>query len=138
VDRLTGSTALTRKVMATIGFTGASALLVVSTYLQTPLHAMLALGFASFSNDLVMPGAWGACMDVGGRYAGTLSGTMNMAGNLGGALCPVAIGYLLTWTNNNWDLTFYISAAIYFMGSIFWWLMDPVTPLDPRDRVAAA
>jgi dipeptide/tripeptide permease len=62
---------------------------------------------------------------------------MNMAGNLAGASSPVVIGYLLSWTNNNWDLTFYISAAIYFMGSIFWWLMDPVTPLDPRDRVAA-
>jgi sugar phosphate permease len=137
VNRLTGSTALTRKVMATIGFTGASGLLVLSTYLETPLYAMLALGFASFSNDLVMPGAWGACMDVGGRYAGTLSGTMNMAGNLAGASSPVAIGYLLSWTNSDWDLTFYISAAIYFMGSVFWWLMDPVTPLDPRDRVAA-
>jgi MFS family permease len=137
VTRLTGSTAMTRKILATIGFTGASGLLVVSTYLHTPLYAMLALGFASFSNDLVMPGAWGACMDVGGRYAGTLSGAMNMAGNLGGAFSPVAIGYLLSWTDQNWNLTFYISAAIYFMGSIFWWLMDPVTPLDPRDRVAA-
>jgi sugar phosphate permease len=137
VNRLTGSTAMTRKVMATIGFTGASALLIVSTYFRDPLYSMLALGLASFSNDLVMPGAWGACMDVGGRYAGTLSGAMNMAGNLGGAISPLAIGYLLTWTNNNWDVTFYASAAIYFTGSLFWWLMDPVTPLDERDRAAA-
>jgi sugar phosphate permease len=138
LNRLTGSTTMTRKVMATIGFTGASGLLVASTYFDTPLYAMLALGMASFSNDLVMPGAWGACMDVGGRYAGTLSGAMNMAGNLGGALSPIAIGYMLSWTNNNWDMTFYTSAAIYFTGSIFWWFMDPVTPLDPRDQVAEA
>ena len=56
---------------------------------------MIAMGFASFSNDLAMPGAWGACMDVGGKYAGTLSGTMNMMGNFGGALSPVVIGYVL-------------------------------------------
>jgi MFS transporter, ACS family, glucarate transporter len=34
-------------------------------------------------------------MDVGGKLAGTLSGTMNMMGNFGGALYPVATGYIL-------------------------------------------
>ena len=63
-----------------------------------------------------MPGAWGACMDVGGKYAGTLSGAMNMIGNIGGAVSPTAIGYILRWTNNNWDLTFYVSAAVYAHG----------------------
>ncbi len=57
------------------------------------MAAMVAMGFASFCNDLVMPGSWGACMDVGGKYAGTLSGTMNMLGNLGGAVSPTAIGF---------------------------------------------
>ena len=56
---------------------------------------MLALGFASFCNDLVTPTSWGTCMDVGGKLAGTLSGTMNMMGNFGGALYPVATGYIL-------------------------------------------
>jgi len=48
--------------------------------------------FASFGNDLAMPGGWGACMDVGGKYAGTISGTMNMAGQIGGALGPIVVG----------------------------------------------
>ena len=69
-------------------------------------------------------------MDVGGRYAGTLSGAMNMWGNLGGALRPMAIGYILKWTHSNWNLTFYVSAAIYLMGIVFWLLLDPVTPLE--------
>ena len=43
------------------------------------------------------------------------------------------IGYILSWTNNNWNLTFYVSAAIYFMGSLFWLLLDPVTPLDQTE-----
>jgi MFS family permease len=94
---------------------------------------MVAMGMASFCNDLVMPGAWGAAMDVGGRHAGTLSGAMNMTGNLGGVASPIAIGYILTWTHNNWDLTFYIAAAVYFAGSIFWALLDPVTPLEQTE-----
>ena len=132
LTRLTGTTTRTRRVMAYAGFTGASGLLILSTYMQDPLVAMLTMGFASFCNDLVMPGSWGACMDVGGKYAGTLSGTMNMAGNMGGALSPMLIGFLLDHTHNNWDLTFYIAAAVYFSGSLFWMLLDPVTPLEQQ------
>jgi MFS transporter, ACS family, glucarate transporter len=53
------------------------------------------LPFASFCNDLVMPGAWGTAMDVGGVYCGTLSGAMNMWGNFAGFLAPVVTGYIL-------------------------------------------
>lgn len=129
LTRLTGSVARTRRVMAYIGFTGASGLLLLSTRMHDPFAAMLAMGFASFSNDLVMPGSWGACMDVGGKYAGTLSGAMNMAGNIGGALSPLIIGHLLQITHNNWDLTFYVSAAVYFTGAFIWLFLDPVTPI---------
>ncbi|MGH9839105.1 MAG: MFS transporter [Blastocatellia bacterium] len=130
VTRWTGSVKTTRRIMAVTGFTGASLLLALSTWLQDPLWAMLVIGFASFSNDLVMPGSWGACMDMGGKYAGTLSGAMNMCGNLGGAVSPIMIGYLLTWTGKNWDVTFYVSAAAYFMGAFCWLFLDPVTPVE--------
>jgi sugar phosphate permease len=129
VTRHTGSTAQTRRLMAYIGFTGASGLLFLSSQLQDATLAMIAMGFASFCNDLAMPGAWGACMDVGGKYAGTLSGTMNMMGNFGGALSPVAIGYILELTGN-WQIPFYVSCAIYFMGTFCWMALDPVTPLE--------
>jgi MFS family permease len=130
VTRLTHSVAATRKLMAYVGFTGASLLLVLSVHLGNPVAAMVAMGMASFCNDLVMPGSWGACMDVGGKYAGTVSGAMNMLGNVGGAFSPMAIGYMLRWTHHNWDITFYVSAAVYFCGSFFWMFMDPVTPIE--------
>ena len=130
VTRLTHSVARTRKLMAYLGFTGASGLLILSVHLANPVAAMVAMGFASFCNDLVMPGSWGACMDVGGKHAGTLGGTMNMLGNFGGMVSPTAIGFILHATHGNWDLTFYVSAAVYFCGSFFWLLVDPVTPIE--------
>jgi len=69
-------------------------------------------------------------MDVGGKFAGTLSGSMNMMGNLAGAAAPLAIGYLIKVTDKNWDLTFYISAAIYLGAAVCWYFLDSVTPLD--------
>jgi len=138
--RRTGDVAQARRTIAYIGFTGAAAFLVLSTRVDDPLLAMLAIGLASFSNDLVMPGAWAAAMSVGGTHAGSLSGAMNMCGNIGGALSPLAIGYILKWSGNNWNLTFYVSAAIYLMGIVCWRYLDSVTPLEresPAEPVAA-
>ena len=64
---------------------------------------MLVLGMAGLFNDFVMPAAWAGCMDVGGRYAGTVSGAMNMMGSIAGALSPLVVGYLLAWTGAELD-----------------------------------
>jgi len=52
-----------------------------------------------------------------------------MLGNVGGALSPIAIAYMLAYTNNNWTLTFYVSSAIYLLGGVCWLFIDAQTPL---------
>jgi MFS family permease len=131
-----GSDRSGRRIMAIIGVIGASAMLVISTKLGEPLAALLAISMASFFNDLAMPPAWGACMDVGGKFAGTLSGSMNMMGNLAGAVAPIVIGRLIDITAGNWDMTFYISAAIYLGAAVCWSVLDSVTPLDGSRKPA--
>jgi len=134
--RRIGSVTTTRRWLAGIGFSGAALCLVLSVNIQDPVFAMVAMGLASFSNDLVMPTAWGTCMDVGGKYTGTLSGSMNMIGNFGGALAPIVTGYILDQTSHNWTITFYVSAALYFAGTFCWMFMDPVTPLEGSESSA--
>jgi len=121
-----------RRLLAYAGFTGASGFLVLSTRIADPLSAVFAIGLAAFTLELVMPLAWASTMDVGGQYAGTVSGAMNMVGNIGGALSPLVIGYMLAWTNNNWNLIFYVSAVIQFLGILCWAFLDPVTPFDAQ------
>ena len=130
VNRWTGDLGKSRRLMASIGFFGAGSFLLISNRLEVATYAMIAMGIASFFNDLVMPGSWAACMDVGGKYAGTLSGTMNMVGNLGGALSGVATPFILRHANNDWSVIFYVEAAVYFSGIFFWLFLDPVTPLE--------
>lgn len=130
--RAIGSVSKARKLLATVGFFGAAMLLVVCINTRDPLYAMIAMGLASFFNDLVMPGAWGACMDVGGRYAGTLSGSMNMMGNMAGFVAPSLGGYILRETGNNWNVLLYVMAGVYLIGTLSWPFIDPVTPLDER------
>ena len=134
--RMLGSTAAARRALGCGGCLGACSLIVLSTFIGDPIFAVVALALASFSNDLVMPGAWGACMDVGGKYAGTLSGAMNMMGNLGGAVASTAAPYILIATGNDWNVVLYVAAAVYFTGTFFWLAVDPVTPLERADAHA--
>jgi MFS transporter, ACS family, glucarate transporter len=137
--RNSGNVRLARRVVAVTGLAAAGVMLIVATRINDPVFAMIALGLASFSNDLAMAPDWAACMDVGGRFAGSLSGSMNMMGNLGGAVGPVVVGYILESTKisatapptlEGWTRAFLVAAAIYFVGAIAWVFIDPVTPLE--------
>jgi len=110
-------------------------MLLVSFYVRDPLLAMLTMGLASFFNDTTLPGSWATCMDIGGKYSGTVSGSMNMLGNFGGMAGPVVVGYILSPTNpvrQDWHLAFLIFAAVYFLGAFCWLLIDPVTPIEKK------
>ena len=131
VAAATGSVALARRIVAIVGFVGASASIFIFTTIDDPFTAMIVLGIAGLFNDFVMPAAWAGCMDVGGRYAGTVAGAMNMMGSIAGALSPLVVGYLLAWTAQDWTLTFYVSSAIYSVGAICWLFLDAHTPLEP-------
>jgi MFS transporter, ACS family, glucarate transporter len=127
-----------RKVVACAGLFSAAALLILATKLDNPVSAMAAIGFAGFSNDLAMAPDWTACMDIGGRWSGSLSGSMNMVGNLGGAVGPAAVGYILDSSKSQsgvptpeaWTMAFLVAAAVYVVGAIAWMFIDPVTPLE--------
>lgn len=136
LTRILGSENRARRYVSAFGCALAGVLLIVSTRLQDPMIALITISFASFANDLQMPASWGTCMSLGGKYAGTLSGSMNMMGNLGGALAPAAIPFILAWCTNNglgamkWDMTFYVSAAMYAVAMIAWLAIDTTKPID--------
>jgi MFS family permease len=139
IPRLTsrfGSVSMARRIIAILGFAGASSSIIIFTGIEDPVRAMFVLGMAGFFNDFVMPAAWASTMDVGGRYAGTVSGAMNMMGSIAGALSVTVVGYLLTWTSGNWTLTFYVSAAIYLVGAACWLFLDSHSPAV-REPVSA-
>ena len=125
-----------RRFLAGAGFGAAAVLLVVSLQVRDPLWAMIAMGLASFANDFAMPVSWTACMDIGGRHTGTLSGIMNTLGAFAAGCAPVVTGALRDLTGG-WSLSFYVSASLYLLGLLCWLFLDPVTPLtEPKGGTA--
>ena len=67
-----------------------------------------------------MPVAWSVCLDVGRKYAGAVTGSMNMAGQVGSFLSSVAFGYMVTYFGNYntplipMGLALMISAILFF------------------------
>jgi MFS family permease len=125
-----GSPTMSRRILSCSGFFGAGLLMILSIQMKDAVWAMVAMGMASFCNDLAMPPSWASCMDIGGKYAGTLSGSMNMMGNLAGFAAPVVGGYILNNNPANYANLLYLSAGVYFIGMLCWPFIDPVTPLE--------
>ena len=84
-----------------------------------------AAGFAA----LGIAAAWSTCLAIGGRHGGVVSGTMNMFGNLGGALCPIVFGKSLQhW--GSWNLPLASVAVLYVISGLMWLAVDPEKALD--------
>jgi sugar phosphate permease len=133
--RRLGDVGKARRGLGAVGAGGAACLLVIATWIANPYLAVGVIALVAFCNDLQLPGAWTACMDVGGKSVATLSGMMNMMGNVGGFLSPIACGYIVQQTHR-WDLAFYLTAGAYVLGVFFWLWMDPVTPLEEQTQTA--
>lgn len=133
LNKKVNSVAVGRKILSVTGFLGGCLFLLVCIHTEDPLWAMVAMGMASFCNDLNMPGAWGACMDIGGKYAGTVSGSMNMMGNFAGFAAPTVGGYILKNYNKDYHMFLYLMAGIYLIGAIVWPMIDPVTPIEDKE-----
>jgi MFS family permease len=124
------------RLIASVCLTGTAALLVAMS-LATDKFLIVALAGAAFMvMDLMLPAAWAMCMAIGGRYGGTASGVMNTAGNLGGFVCSVAFGYVVTATGN-YDLPLQGVAAMVLVAAGIFALIDCTRGFDDKAKLEA-
>ena len=109
-----------RRFPAIVGFVLAAFGMIGSVYMETPLSAIIMLSIAIFGADMTLPPSWALCVDIGKENSGTVSGTMNMAGNIGSFLTALAFPYLTGWTGSV-DYFFYVAAALNLLAILFWW-----------------
>jgi sugar phosphate permease len=134
----TGSAKLARRTVAIVGMLGCCVFIVPAALTEDAYTAVYCLTAALFFLECTIGPSWAVPMDVGGKYSGTVSGMMNMAGNIGGALSPLVFGVLVQY--GNWQAPFIVAASLLVLGAAVWafWLDPDVSVLEMQQRPATA
>ncbi len=120
----TGSARIGRRVVAIVGLLGCAVCIVPAALTENAYVAVYGLTASMFFLEFTIGPSWAVPMDTGGKYSGTVSGMMNMAGNFGGAISPIVFGALAQ--GGNWQAPFIVAAGLLVAGAAVWafWL-DP-------------
>jgi sugar phosphate permease len=124
VLKKTGNARFARRLVAIVGLLGCVVFIVPAALVEDAYAAVFCLTGAMFFLECTIGPSWAVPMDTGGKYSGTVSGMMNMAGNIGGALSPLVFGILVQL--GSWQAPFIVAAALLVIGAGIWafWL-DP-------------
>jgi MFS transporter, ACS family, glucarate transporter len=117
-----------RQIPAIIGFLLGAVGLIFGAGADTAGEAILWLTVAVMGVDMTLSPSWSFCVDIGQKNSGAVSGTMNMAGNLGSLATALAFPYLQLWSGND-VLFFYVAAGLNLLGALLWLAARPDKPI---------
>jgi len=121
-----------RRIPAIIGFALAALGLIASVWANSPLSAILSFSLAIFGADMTLAPSWSFCIDIGKRNSGVVSGTMNMAGNIGSFLTALAFPYLAAWTGSYVPF-FFLAAGLNVVAIFAWMGVNPKISLQSAE-----
>ena len=128
----TGNIKFARRVVAITGMLGCAVFIVPAALATEAYTAVYCLTAAMFFLECTIGPSWAVPMDMGGEVSGTVSGMMNMAGNIGGALSPIVFGVLVQF--GSWEAPFIVAASLLVIGAAIWgfWLDPSVSVVEKK------
>ena len=75
--------------------------------------------------------SWAACIDIGGKFVGSVSGWMNFWGNVGGIAAPTVTAWIAT--TYGWQEAILATAGSAVIGIIAWLAVKPDVPLKLKN-----
>jgi len=106
---------------------GAMLALVAITSDKVTVIALLSV--AGLAWGVIQANVFATCIDIGGLHVGTVAGTMNMAGQLGGAVSALSFGYIVKLTGS-YEVPVFVMAAVITVGTASWLWIDASKPID--------
>lgn len=108
---------------------GLCATMIMTSYLVADARAAVAvISAGSCFAAIGGVSAYTITMDLGGKNVATMFSVMNMCGNIGAAILPPCIGFLVARTGG-WELVLPVFAAIYAAAAVSWLVVDPQRPI---------
>lgn len=113
-----------RRLLGVGGLAISSVLMFLGGFIPGKLEVFIFMALCFGVMDMMLPSAWAICIDVGGKYAGAVSGAMNTAGNLGGFVCATVFGYLVQGTGN-YNFPLYVIAGMLMISAFLFFKINP-------------
>jgi ACS family glucarate transporter-like MFS transporter len=98
---------------------------------ESPTQAVVLMCLAGAAFDFGQGATWATIVDIGGKYAGTATGFINMFGNLGNALQPF-IGALI-FKHLGWGPLFLLYSLAFCLAASMWLFIDPRHRFHPGE-----
>jgi sugar phosphate permease len=130
INRWTGRRNLGRRLVGGVSLVCAALTIASSIWVEDLWLLALVFSLAFFFNDANMGPTWASCADVGEKYAGALSGAMNMTGSFFAAFAMTIAGWLFDLGLN--DVVFIMFGASYALGAVCWLAVDVTKPIAGR------
>ncbi len=124
-DRLahrSGNLKMARRNVGAGGFLLAAASILPATLTQNPELCVVFSCLAVFGIEVTVGVSWAIPLDIGGDYAGSVSAVMNMFGNIGGAISPALLAYLVR--GYGWDVPFLLASGFCLLGAALYTQID--------------
>jgi sugar phosphate permease len=118
----TGNVNLARRWVAIAGFVLSAATTIPAIFTHDPRVSVAFYCCAFFGLEWTVGISWAVPLDIGGDFAGSVSGVMNTLGNLGGALSAVVVTYAAT--RFGWNSPFLITSALCIVAAILYLKID--------------
>ncbi len=128
-----------RRYVGMFGLIMAGICMIAGSYTENVNVAIVLLGLGLAFKDFTLPVAWATATDIGGKYAGSVAGSMGLAGQLGSVVMASAFGYLLSLTKTwygqeDYELPVRIIGVIVSFGGLLWFMIDAGKPLVVEDE----
>jgi ACS family glucarate transporter-like MFS transporter len=124
VLRRTGSLRLARQTLAGVSLWLCAALTLSAYFFADVLAVVLIISAGSFFAAVAGPCGYTITIDMGGEHVPTVNSVMNMCGNVGAMLFPLAVPWLLRATGS-WNAVLLSFGALYVAAALCWWCLKP-------------
>jgi sugar phosphate permease len=120
--RRSGDLKRARRGVAVAGFLVAAAGILPATFTASPTGSVWYTCIAVFGLETTVGVSWAIPLDIGGDYAGSVSAVMNTCGNIGGAISPALLAYLVR--SYGWNVPFVVASALCVAAAVLFGGID--------------
>lgn len=120
----TGNRRLARQGIAVFGMLSCAALIAGSYFISNTTIAIGCISLGAFLATFGGISGYTLAIEFGGRSVATTFSIMNMSGNIGAALFPLAVGYISD-SRLGWDGVLFLCVIILVIDAYCWAMLNP-------------